>query len=418
MRQTSTGRRRSILLLCDRRPFHANTTLDHIDAFGRFSRHRIHALNPVGVRGGDLLDFNEFDAVVIHYSIVVTHDSYMTPEFRRRLSAYAGPKIAFLQDEYRSVDETTARMRELRVSMLFTVTPPAVAEQLYGARLPGVQIVQTLTGYMPDGLASRRTPPLEARPLDVGYRSRPVPFWLGRFGQEKVDIARKFLGHADASGLRCDIRWNESDRIYGEAWNRFVESSRATLGTGSGASIVDFDGSLERRVHQYLDEHPGAEFEEVHAALLAPFEGNLVIDVVSPRVFEAAALRTVMVLFPGHYSGVIEPWTHYIPLRRDFSNIAQVIDHLRDTSFLRELTERSYADLVASKRYSYERFVDEFDQRVSEIAPARGRRIPRRYYLTRLEARLFGWRLKLRLRARLASLLKRAPPAVEGPSRR
>jgi hypothetical protein len=410
--------RRSLLLLADHRPFHANTTLDHIDAFRRFSRHRVYVLNPISARDASLLDLREFDAVVLHYSIVVTHDGYLHPELRRRLSAYDGPKLAFLQDEYRAVDDTAASLRSLGVSMLFTVAPPPVAERLYSARLRGVTIVPTLTGFVPERLASRPTAALEARPFDVGYRSRPVPYWLGRLGQEKVWIAKRFLEHARAAGLRCDIRWNESDRIYGEAWNDFVASCRATLGTGSGASIVDFDGSLERQVDEYLGSHPGADFEDVHAALLAPFEGNLIIDVVSPRVFEAAALRTALVLFPGSYSGVVEPWTHYIPLRRDFANVDEVVERLRDTSFLRDLVERTYADLVASRRYSYERFIEEFDQQVAEVVPARGRRLRRRYYMTRLEGRLFRWRLRLRLRARLQSVLKKARPLMARPSRR
>ena len=120
-------------------------------------------------------------------------------------------------------------------------------------------------------------------------------------------IGRDFLTRASSTDLRCDISWTEAERIYGDAWYRFLSSSRATLGTESGASIVDFDGSLQARTDAYLRTHPGATFEEVEAEILAPFEGNAVIEAVSPRVFEAAAVGTGMVNFPGRYSAVIEP---------------------------------------------------------------------------------------------------------------
>jgi hypothetical protein len=51
-------------------------------------------------------------------------------------------------------------------------------------------------------------------------------------------------------------------------------------------------------------------------------------------------------MFPGEYSGIVEPWRHYVPLEKDFSNMAEVAARLRDDRFVTELTERAHADLV------------------------------------------------------------------------
>src|SRR5205085_839423 len=92
-------------------------------------------------------------------------------------------------------------------------------------------------------------------------------------------------------------------------------SSRATLGTESGASIVDFDGMVQRRVEDYLVRKPEASYDEVEQAILAPHEANARIATASPRLFEAAALRTALVLFPGGYSVVVgklaKPWVRW-----------------------------------------------------------------------------------------------------------
>jgi len=53
---------------------------------------------------------------------------------------------------------------------------------------------------------------------------------------------------------------------------------------------------------------------------------------------------------------------HYIPLRKDFSNLDEVIGRFRDPELRRELTENSHRDLIASGDYSYERFVEGFDR--------------------------------------------------------
>jgi hypothetical protein len=204
--------------------------------------------------------------------------------------------------------------------------------------------------------------------------------------------------------LRCDIGWRERERIYGERWHRFLASCRATLGTESGASIADFDGSVEAQVREYLIRHPQATFEEVERDVLAPYEGNVVINVVSPRVFEAAALRTGMVLFPGEYSGIVEPWTHYIPLQKDFSNMDEVVAHVRDQAFLEAMVARAHADLVASGSYSLRRFVTTFDDLVVAHSTPSGRTSKRSYSRALLRNRLSSPR-RSRLRAPVGRLL-------------
>jgi len=363
----------SVLLLCDDRPSHAPNVLEHISALQRLSRHRVDRFNPRGLARSRFLRLDDYDVVVLHYTIPL----YLSEWFRERIAAFGGLKVEFIQDEYRRVDAMSAQMRELGIGLLYTAVPEDAVPDVYGPRLPGVDILPTLTGYVPADLEGRPRPPLAGRELDVVYRGRSVPFWLGRLGQDKVLIGREFLARAGATDLRCDISWTEADRIYGEAWYRFLGSSRTTLGTESGASIVDFDGTLEERTDRYLAAHPSATFDEVEREILAPFEGNAVIDAVSPRVFEAAALGTAMVNFPGRYSGVIEPWAHYVPLEKDFSNFDEVVEAIRDEAVLERVAAQAHADLVASGLYSLQTFVAEFDRELEARAQPGGRARPR-----------------------------------------
>lgn len=363
-----------ILLLCDDWSGHANTIHDHINAFRRLSRHDVRTFNPVGMRDSIALDLEEFDAVVIHYSIIVSHQRYLSEPFREKLRRYRGLKAQYIQDEYRWVDRITAAMRDLGIGVLFTLVDEPSASIIYDARLPGVRRVHTLTGYVPDELARRPWRPLHERTIDVGYRGRDIPYWIGRLSREKVDVGRGFLDRAPRYGLKVDIAWGEKDRIYGEQWIDFVSSCRATLCSESGASITDFDGSAERGVVEYLKSHPGADFEEVHRAVLAPYEGNAPMAVVSPRVFEAAALGTALVMFPGRYSGTVQPDEHYIPLEKDFSNMDQVVEKLRDDAFIAALTERAADHLVRSARWSFREMIRQFDQVMDEEARPSARR--------------------------------------------
>jgi hypothetical protein len=369
----TAGRPLSILLLCDDNRSHAENVQEHIRAFPEFSRHRIQLFNPRGLAGSRFLRLDRFDVVVVHYTIFVLSDAYLAPSFVERLINYDGLKVQFVQDEYRQVDAITARMRELGIGLLYTLVPPDAVPGVYGGRLPGVDIRTTLAGFVPARAMGHVAAPHDRRPLDVVYRGRSVPYWLGRLGQDKILIGQRFLAEA-GDRLRCDIAWSEAERIYGDAWYRFLASARATLGTESGASVIDFDGSIEARTNDYLSRHPTASFDDVEEAVLAPYAGVATIRVVSPRVFEAAALRTAMVNFRGDYSGTVEPWIHYVPLEKDFSNVDEVVDAVRDRRLLEQLAGRAHEDLVASGKYSLRRFVREFDDAVSQRAAPRTHR--------------------------------------------
>jgi hypothetical protein len=405
--------RLSVLVLGDDHRGHANTVLDHIAAFRRFSRHDVRTFNPRGLRDARALDLGEFDVVVIHYSIFVVSDEYLCEPVRRKLRAFRGLKVQFIQDEYRWVDRISATMRDLGIGVLFTCVPPASLPSIWNEqRLPGVRKVPTLTGYVPEELVGAPFPPLRERPIDVGYRGREVPWWLGDLGQEKIRIGEGVLERAETHGLRVDIAWTEDRRIYGGDWVRFIVDCRTVLGTESGASITDFDGSIEAAVRAYRSSHPIASFDEVHRAVMAPHERNAPVIAISPRVFEAAALRTGLVMFPGHYSGAVEPDVHYIPLAKDFSNMSEVAERIRDVASLTAMVDRARRDLVDSGRYSYREFIRGFDEVIEETAVPRARPAKPGFHLARAEAALRRSAKPARMAGRTVMAASRAGLAV------
>src|SRR5690348_3197489 len=96
-----------VLILCHMWPGNANTIRDHIEAFGRYSRHHIRTFDPVGMSQSRLLDLDEFDVVVVHYSLVLSLSTSVSVPFREKLARYRGLKVQFIQDEYRWVDRAT-----------------------------------------------------------------------------------------------------------------------------------------------------------------------------------------------------------------------------------------------------------------------------------------------------------------------
>jgi hypothetical protein len=90
-------------------------------------------------------------------------------------------------------------------------------------------------------------------------------------------------------------------------------------------------------------------------------------------VFEAIALRTLIIAYPGRYSGVLEPWRHYVPLDKDHGNMAQVAAVLRDPERVAEIITNAYAEIALNPAYSYGAMIEVFDRRIAEAATGRPR---------------------------------------------
>lgn len=354
-------RQLNILLLCDDPRAIAATVGDHIRAFSQYSRHRWWTLSMLG----DLptaIDLDRFDAAVVHYTLVASSEFYLSSAARQRLSQFKGLKLIFIQDEYRFVDRSTAAMREIGVDVLFTCAPPEVMAKVYPPeKLPGVVVTNVLTGYVPFRLLGRSVPKVSERPIDIGYRGRNVPAWLGELGQEKIRIGVRMLEEAPAHDLKIDISFREEDRLYGDDWINFVSSCKAMLGVESGASLVDFTGEIQRKVEKHVALHPAATFEELRDLYFSAEEGNISFAQISPRCFESAALRTLMILYEGAYSNILLPWRHYVPLKKDHSNILDVVAALRDPERMEEITSRAYDEIANNPAYSFEQAVRDVD---------------------------------------------------------
>jgi len=184
---------------------------------------------------------------------------------------------------------------------------------------------------------------------------------MGKGAQEKTEIAHFFLERCRNLGLKLDIGTEENERLYGDHWYMFLAECRACLGVEAGASIFDVNDKVRRECERLIADNPRSTFKEMFGKILRDWEGNIYYRTIASRHFEAAAFKVCQILFEGKYSGIMQPMVHYIPLKKDFSNFNEVIRLFRNEGFRRDLTESAYRDLIASGKYSYEKFMDGFD---------------------------------------------------------
>ena len=272
--------------------------------FEKYSWHNIVLMvgtHAVGFEGHEA-DLDHFDAILVHYSVRVSLTDYLSVAVAKAVSAYDGPKLLFVQDEYEETETARRWIEQLGIDTVFTNVPLDEIEKVYPRRrFPDTRFVHTLTGYVPEDPAIEDFSPLAERHMLIGYRGRRLPNHYGALGHDKWLIGKEMRRLAETRGLPVDIEVDDAKRIYGNDWYRFLGSCRATLGTESGANVFDFDGSLKA-----LAGEKDLSYAEFAAEHLAGREGEVRMNQVSPKIFEAIRLRTALILFEGEYSGVVE----------------------------------------------------------------------------------------------------------------
>lgn len=356
---------RNILFLYDSTQTFTSTVFEHLDAFARHSSHRV-LFNCHQAKSSEFaVDLSRFDAVAIHYSIRLPFDQ-ISPSAAKALAEFKGLKFLFIQDEYDHTHRTWHWIKTLGLQLVFTVVPESGIEQVYPAReFPDTRFISNLTGYVPEGLIlSPEAKPPSQRRLMIGYRGRPLPIRYGQLGMEKVSIGRIVKAYCDAHAIENDIAWSETSRIYGAGWYDFMLLCRSMLGSESGSNVFDWDGTLVKCIDQFCKLNPEAGDDEIYEKFVRAEEIDGLMNQVSPRVFEAIAAKTVLVLFDGNYSGVVEGGKHFIPLKKDGSNLPEVVRLLQDDAYVDAMADRAYQDVIGSGKHSYKSFVRRVDDEI------------------------------------------------------
>ena len=407
------------ILLLYHHPLAANapTIMEHVNSFRCYSRFKVWQINTeLGFPGS--LHGIRFGIIILHYSLFGSSQYQLDPKFLNYLehdrSSY---KVAFFQDEYYFCKQRFDFLNRYRIDCVYTLLAPEYFKDVYMKYTEVPKLVPTLTGYVGEDLiakAKRLARPYEKRTIDVGYRARQLPFFMGKGAQEKSDIAVKFQQYAKGAGLKTDIDTQEGYRLYGNAWYRFLGNCKACLGGEAGVSIFDLDGTVYDGYQRLIAENPNMTFDEMSQRFLDKHEGNIPHRVISPRHFEAAAFRVCQILYEGDYQGIMKPMVHYIPLRKDFSNFDEVMRLFRDEGFRHQITGNCYRDLIASGRYSYEGLVAAFDAELMKEGFQRSSDSVSRGVVTVL----LGWERRSLRAARLVYSLAQFPLFGQYPGKR
>ena len=355
--------------------------MEHVSSIGRHSRNLVHYLPATRrVARGNILE--RYDAIIIHFSVRLPFEDLLDPELASAIASFRGAKIAMPQDEYDLPLITTRRLIELGIDSVFTTVPERYRAAFYPpAAVRGIDFHSCLTGYADENHSIENYAlSLDQRRIAIVYRGRRLPVWYGALANDKATIGLKMRDECPARGIAHDIHVEEEARILGSDWYRFLGSARAMLASESGSNVVDPVGLIRAQCQRLARLQPGICQDEIYRRAVAPYDGQVVMNQIAPKIFEAVRLRTCLVLLEGEWSRVLRP-EHYIALRKDWRNIDEVLAAVMDDSLVAAMTSRAYADLIQSGKFSYARLIERIDDAIDAVLARRrlAHRLPVRW---------------------------------------
>lgn len=312
----------------------------------------------------------KFDVVVLHTTFLCMRWSDLFYRLKLELDWIKNLdclKIAMPQDEYDHSEVLDEWLFEWRVPVIFSCFDTTYYGTLYPLMTERARFYRSLTGYIDHDMAECIQPallPINKRSNDIVYRASKLPYWFGSHGQLKHQIGGIVDARAKLHGLVSNISTHDEDTIVGDAWIDFIASGKTIIGCESGSSAIDRRGEIKSKIQALLAENKGLSFDEVAAQLPSGWD-NFSFFAISPRHLEAVMTKTCQVLVEGKYDGILAPDKHYIPVKRDFSNLDEVLDKLNNNKLLQEIADRAYEEVYRSERYSYQKFAADIDRAIS-----------------------------------------------------
>jgi hypothetical protein len=298
----------------------------------------------------NLIEYFHYLRRIGHYSLIIilhsaTGDNMSillkTAEwFKKRL----GKLVVFIGNEYNLMADKIKFIRSVEADYVCSQLPFEAACWLYRdcKRSQILVLPHALNPklYFPD--------PCSHRTIDIGFIGHLYHNFIG--DMERTNLIQFFQRNGRGLGMSCDIR---TQRLPREEWAQFLRRCRGILGAESGTYYLDRTGQIIEDVKKYAQRHPKVSFQEIYDLYFKNRQNCVSGKAISSRHFEPIGTKTCQILVEGEYNGILKADEHYIGVKKDLSNIEDVIQRFKDNSYRRSMVERAYEYVMDNHTYRH-----------------------------------------------------------------
>jgi hypothetical protein len=298
----------------------------------------------------NLVEYFHYLRRIGHYSLIIilhsaTGDRMSTLlKTAEWLKKRRGKLVVFIGNEYNLLADKIHFIRSVEADYVCSQLPSDAARWLYAdctrSRILAIPHALNPKLYFPDGCSDRT--------IDIGFIGHLYHTLTGDL--ERTNLVQFFQRNWRGIGITCDIR---TRRLPREKWAQFLRTCRGILGAESGTYYLDRTGRIIEDVGKYVKRHPRVSFEEIYSLFFKNHRCPVSGKAISSRHFEPIGTKTCQILIEGDYNGILKPDEHYISVKKDLSNIEDVIRRFKDGSYRRAMVERTYEYVMDGHTYRH-----------------------------------------------------------------
>ena len=304
----------------------------------------------------DLCDINDLWATararrrIPGYELVVVLHSAAGDNLSRAraleplLQRRKAPLVIFFGNEYVRMPEKIAFTRSVEAEYIASQLPSDAAAWLYAdcrSHILHAPAALNAAVYRPLGLP---------RGVDLGFRGDVYQHAYALGDVDRTRVLELFRQSAAGLGLTVDI---EYQRVNRNDWNLLLNRWHGVVGAESGARFLERDDRTRSAVVAFLQDNPAATWEDVQRRFFADGAAAVSGKAISSRHFEPAGTGTCQVLVEGRYNDILRPGEHYISLRRDHSNLDEVVAAFKDTGYRRRIADQHRELVTGAHTYAH-----------------------------------------------------------------
>jgi len=305
----------------------------------------------------------ECDFIVLHTTFLSTRYgdpglfNYWLKKFNW-LTTSSIPKVLFPQDERYYCLTLQNWINSLGGHVhLYSIfqSSPEKFSKIYPALNKKVTSFPCYTGYVSAEASHSEPKPWKERKVDILYRAKKLPLWVGRYGQIKRKIGDALKYYNNQNSLVIDSSTDISDTYLGKKWRDALNNSKFILGCEAGGSAIDKNGEITQFIKSHhLNTGDLPTFAEIDNAINYEWDNHNLLT-IGPRNFEAIASKTCQILVEGDYGNLLVASKHYIPIKKDLSNLSEVLNNLNSGAGER-IANKAYKDFIEGNEYTYGKF--------------------------------------------------------------
>jgi hypothetical protein len=288
----------------------------------------------------------KFDTIVILHSAFSNAD-YIQFFIKLIIKLKVAKKVYFIGNEYKLMPAKMNFCKFCNINFFITQTFCEDAINLYKKKLIGCKVFSIPAGGLDDEIFYPGCK-YENRKIDIGYRTYDEPFYFGH--QERRQLMNKIKSSAKNLNLVCDMSMEMKDRFAGNNWAEFLRSIKSMPASNSGNDFFELNDDIRNKVIQYCNNNPNVEFDDVYKIFFLN-KKKISNRLLTGKMIEAAGCKTLLILVEGEYGNYFVPNIHYLEIKKDFSNLMDVLHKLKDAKLCQNIINNAYEITVKHLKF-------------------------------------------------------------------